>query len=316
VELPEELTMGKIPESKSQHQFQSNVDIGANKLMPPLLDDQNSKSSSDKKSRASSGQSGISRLSQIANAPLSRNSAVSGSGGAPSKRRSMGIMALVPHNDLHALLIFEPIIPFETLELFQERTSDQSLKDREGKFKALLAEGFESCIRFLRNRIQRSLKDIALIYFVSFALPIPTNGVCETWHQWSAYRTNMLSKAMEECKKVCKESKMKTEFMCCATPIPPATVNEKKSTQSKAQPERKDLEEDYVLSEESYEKSNLPFQLREDIVRQIQRKVTSMKKANSVSFGQKTNGLLPLQVSLQQDVQLNKEAQNTLNNAH
>ena len=96
---------------------------------------------------------------------------------------------------------------------------------------------------------------------------------------------------------------MKTEFMCCATPIPPPTVNDKKGNHP--QPERKEVEEDYVLPEESYEKSNLPFKRRREIAREIQRKVSAMKRANSMSFGKKMSGLLPHQEAQQ----LNQVAQ-------
>ena len=119
-------------------------------------------------------------------------------------------------------------------------------------------------------------------------------AVCKKWSEWSRIRTEKLTMAMEECSKVCKESKMKPEFMCCSTPIPSQSFanncNDKQNQGSslKSQSTKPELkEEDYVMSEEHYEKSTFPFKGRAEIAAQILLKVTTMRRANSQSFNTK-----------------------------
>ena len=85
-------------------------------------------------------------------------------------------MALVPHNDLHILVIFEPILAFETLELYRDRSTDESLENHDDAYKATITDGYGMCCDYLRHRLQRSLKHIELVYFVSFAMPRTKNG--------------------------------------------------------------------------------------------------------------------------------------------
>merc|ERR550519_1325840 len=91
---------------------------------------------------------------------------------------------------------------------------------------------------------------------------------------------------------------MKPEFMCCSTPIPPHSLiaNNTNNTGSKqnavnaqsTDSELKEGEEDYVMTEDHYQKCSFPFKGRAEIASQILRKVTAMRRANSQSFSTNT----------------------------
>ena len=112
--------------------------------------------------------------------------------------------------------------------------------------------------------------------------------VCPMWHEWSALRTKALTKAVTDFQALCRDSKMKTEFLCCATPIPPKSLaNDAKGTvkalkMGKAEKKEKEKDEDdYVLAEGDYVKSNLPFKLRKEIALQIIQKFSGKRSTNS-----------------------------------
>jgi len=235
--------MPQIPQSKSA-QFGDNID-------PPLLNHPlNEKNVSSK-----------------------RNSALSASGQSQSPSVSMGSWKhfggiSAPHNDLDALIILEPLGCFEMLELYRERTSEDALLQLHDRFSNTISAGFASCVQYLKHRIKHSVSLIQLVYFVTFALPVPNDDVCQKWYEWNGLRSESLREAVEQCKIECKESKMNPQFVCCATPISKGVVRAQGDGEQKEDTE--------------YVQSTLPFQRRHEIAQTIIKKLGPRKKSSAL----------------------------------
>merc|ERR1712130_681399 len=75
-----------------------------------------------------------------------------------------------PHNDLDALIIFEPVKPFEILDLYRMRSKDEPFISFQNQFEGILHGAFSGCVKYLNHRIKHTISHIKFVNFVVFAM--------------------------------------------------------------------------------------------------------------------------------------------------
>lgn len=176
-----------------------------------------------------------------------------------------------PHNDLDALVIFEPVKTFEILDLHRHTTKDQSFLSVRVQFEKTLQNAFAGCVKYLNHRIKHTMTQIRYVFFVTFAMPNPSEDVSYIWYDLCKLRMRVISQTAVQCQKLCDESKMK--FFGCITPIDPKSfqTNSPASNEGNIYDNKDDVLANYHFPDYLTYQSVLPFKNRIELSQHIRK---------------------------------------------
>merc|ERR1712228_853292 len=124
-----------------------------------------------------------------------------------------------PHNDLDALVIFEPVKPFEILDLYRMRAKDEPFISFQSQFEGILHGAFSGCVKYLNHRIKHTISQIKFVHFVVFAMPNPSSDVSSIWYDLCALRMDYIARAIEECSNLIFNNNADMKFQSFVVPI-------------------------------------------------------------------------------------------------
>jgi len=190
-----------------------------------------------------------------------------------------GLFGAAPHNDLDALVIFEPVKPWETLDLLRSTSKEQSFTSRREQFAQTLQNAFVGCVKYLKHRIKHTIAHIRVVFFVTFAMPNPSESVHDCWYEFCRIRMEQLISTIRQCQTLCDACKMDTKFVSCITPIDPTSFSDTtpSSTEGDIYENTDDVLANYHFPNYSVYAKELPFMHRISLSQLIR---TTLKPPN------------------------------------
>ena len=188
-----------------------------------------------------------------------------------------------PHNDLDALVIFEPVKTFEILDLHRGTVKEQSFKTLRNSFEKTLQAAFTGCVKYLKHRIKHTISQIRFVFFVTFAMRNPAEDVSQIWYELCQIRMKQISQTVTQCQKLCEESRMK--FFSCITPIDPASFsnNTPSSGDGNIYKDKDDVLANYHFPNYSTYQEYLPFKNRIELSQHIRKTLKPQLKFENAS---------------------------------